>query len=266
VQRLSGGLLRALIVLFALISPAVLVPAVSSTAREISAVIGAIAGLCVFFEYAARNPGLIDFRFAPPYNRARFSVFTAVLFMMIFFVRAQDGRDDFSGQILMASINIGMRFDFPLSPVQMFATTLGDPAVPELSEMLEMLRGAAALSFVTAGTGTLFFGVLFWITPWPADREDFNLWVNLPTLETAFGVEVERRLFRVAAGMILAGIGAPYASIALTSLAVGRFDPPMLLDPLPLVWAMTIWATAPMYLLLRGLAIAKIAWLIRRAR
>ncbi len=262
-QRLSGGILRALIVLLALFAPAVLVPGVSSCARGICAVIGAIAGLCVFFEYAARNPGLIDFRFAPPYNRARFAVFTAILFMMIFFVRAQDGRDDFSGQILSASLNIGQRFDFHMSPVAMAGAMLGDPAVPLMSALL---RGAAALSFVTAATGTLFFGLLFWVTPWPQGRETFNLWINLPTLETAYGAEVERRLFRLAFGMIVAGLGAPYALLALASRAGGVFDPTALLDPLALVWGATLWASAPMYLLLRGLAIAKIAWLIRRAR
>lgn len=262
-SRLTGGVLRALIVLIALFAPAVLVPAVSSSAREISAVIGGIAGVCVLFEYAARNPGLVDFRFAPPYNRARFAVFTATLFLMVFLMRAQEGRDDFSGQILEASLNLGERLDFPLSPVSMAANMLGDPDAPVLNAVL---RGAAALSFVTAMTGALFFCLLFWITPWPADRENFNLWVNLPTLETAYGAEVERRLFRLSIGMILAGIGAPYASLALASRAGGVFDPAALLDPLPMVWAATLWATAPMYLLMRGVAIAKIAWLIRKAR
>ncbi|MFT4792489.1 MAG: hypothetical protein ACJAVR_004221 [Paracoccaceae bacterium] len=262
-QRLSGGILRALIVLLAMIAPAALVPGVSSSAREISFVIGAITGLCVLFEYAARNPGLIDFRFAPPYNRSRFAVFTAILFMMIFFVRAQDGHDGVSGQILSASLNIGARFDFFLSPVAMVGEMLGDPASPLLNAVL---RGAAALSFVTALTGTLFFGILFWVTPWPTGRETFNLWINLPTLETAYGAEVERRLFRLAFGTIMVGLGAPYALLALASQARGVFVPAPLLNPLVLVWGATIWAALPMYLVLRGVAIAKIAWLIRRAR
>lgn len=262
-SRISGGVLRALIVLLALFAPAVLVPGVSDSAREVSTVIGAIAGVCVFLEYAARNPGLVDFRFAPPYNRARFAVFTAVLFLMIFFMRAQEGRDDFSGQILETSLGLGQRMDFPLSPVAMVAEMLGDPRAPLLDVLL---RGAAALSFVTAMVGTLFFGVLFWITPWPQERESFNLWVNLPTLETAYGSEVERRLFRLGLGMLLAGAAAPYATLALASRAGGVFDPLALIDPLPMVWAATVWACMPMYLLLRGLAILKIAWLIWRAR
>jgi hypothetical protein len=183
--------------------------------------------------------------------------------MMVFFVRAQDGRDDFSGQILSASLNIGARFDFPLSPVAMAGAMLGDPASPL---MTTVLRGAAALSFVTGLTGTLFFSLLFWVTPWPQGREQFNLWINLPTLETAYGAEVERRLFRLAFGMIVAGLGAPYALLSVASRAGGVFDPSALMDPVALVWGATLWAAAPMFLLLRGVAIAKIAWLIRRAR
>lgn len=262
-SRVSGGILRALIVLLALFAPAVLVPAVSQSAREVSAVIGAIAGVCVFFEYAARNPGLIDFRFAPPYNRARFATFSAVLFLMVFFMRAQEGRDDFSAQLLETSLSLGARLDFPLSPVSMVADMIGDPRAPMLNAVL---RGAAALSFVTSITGALFFGLLFWITPWPTDRENFNLWVNLPTLETAYGAEVERRLLRLGLGMMLAALAAPYVSLAIASRASGVVDPIALIDPLPMVWAATIWACAPMFLVLRGAAILKIAWLIRRAR
>ncbi|MGG7566003.1 hypothetical protein ACQ5SO_07570 [Rhodovulum sp. DZ06] len=262
-SRVSGGVLRALIVLLVLFAPAVLVPAVSQSAREVSAVIGAIAGVCVFFEYAARNPGLIDFRFAPPYNRARFATFTAVLFLMIFFMRAQEGRDDFSAQILTTSLSLGQQLDFAMSPVSMVADMVGDPRAPTLNAVL---RAAAALAFVTATVGALFFGVLFWVTPWPTDRANFNLWVNLPTLETAYGVEVERRLMRLGLAMMLAGIGAPYASLAIASRASGVVDPLAFIDPLPMVWAATVWACAPMFLFLRGAAILKVAWLIRRAR
>ncbi|MFT6886440.1 MAG: hypothetical protein ACJAWZ_002655, partial [Paracoccaceae bacterium] len=85
-------------------------------------------------------------------------------------------------------------------------------------------------------------------------------------LETAYGAEVERRLFRLAFGTIMVGLGAPYALLALASQAKGVFVPAPLLNPLVLVWGATIWAALPMYLVLRGVAIAKIAWLIRRAR
>jgi hypothetical protein len=262
-QRLSGAILRALIVLFALAAPAAPAPGVMSSAREISVVIGAMAGLCVFFEYAARNPGLIDFRFAAPYDQARVAVFNAMLVTTIFFVCAHDGQDNFSGQILSASLNIGARFDFPLSPVAMVGAMLSDPASPL---MASILRGAAALSFVTALTGALFFSLLFWITPWPTGRETFNLWITLPTLETACGAEVERRLFRLAFGMIAAGLWAPYVLLAAASRAGGVFDATALPDPLALVWGATIWAATTMFLMLRGVAIAKVAWLIRRAR
>ncbi len=262
-KRLPGAIVRALLVVLAITAPAFLVPSASSSAREISVIIGAIAGAFIMFEYGATNPGLIDFRFAPPYNRARFAVFTAALMLLTFFVRAQSNADVFSPDLLALSVRLGGYLNFPLSPVRLAGELLSDPAAPELDPIL---RGAAALSFVTGIVGSLFFGILLWVFSWPTDRGNFNLWVNMPTFEIAYGRDVERRLVRLGAMVILAGLAAPYLMLLLAAHAGGFFDVGALLDPLALIWSAAIWGVAPPLIVLRGAMILKIARLVRLAR
>jgi hypothetical protein len=262
-KRLPGALVRALLVVLAVTAPSFLIPNSSASAREISVIIGAITGAFILFEYGAANPGLIDFRFAPPYNRARFAVFTAALLLLTFYVRAQRWEDPFSEDLLEVSVRLGALLDFPLSPVRLAGEILSDPAAPELDPIL---RGAAALSCVTGIVGAAFFGGLLWAFSWPTDRGNFNLWVNLPTFEIAYGRDVERRLTRLGALTVLAGLAAPYLMLLGASSAGGMFDVGALLDPLPLIWSAAIWGVAPPLIIMRGALILKIARLIRMAR
>jgi len=86
--RLSGGLIRALLVIIIIAAPAFMLPAVSQAAQEISLIVGVIIGAFTMFEYSSSHPGLIDFRFAPPYNRIRFITFCVLVLTLIFLCRA----------------------------------------------------------------------------------------------------------------------------------------------------------------------------------
>ncbi|SES75561.1 hypothetical protein SAMN05216200_103372 [Oceanicella actignis] len=262
-RRLPGALIRALLVALVIAAPSLLIPGASASAREVSAIIGLIAGAFVMFEYGAPNPGLVDFRFAPPYNRARFAVFSAALLLLTFYARALAGVDSFSPELARLALRLGALLDFPLSPVRLAVELLADPAAPRQAEAL---RGAAALGFVTGVIGAAFFGALLWIFPWPMERETFNLWFNMPTLETAYGRDLERRLLRLSVLVTLAGLAAPYLMLIVASKAGGLLDPAALREPLALVWAAALWGAAPPLTVLRGAIILKIALLVRRAR
>ena len=64
--------MRAFLVLALVAAPAYLLPNVAQSSREIALIIGALAGAFAFFEYASSHPGLVEFRFAPPFNRVRY--------------------------------------------------------------------------------------------------------------------------------------------------------------------------------------------------
>ncbi|MEO0915277.1 MAG: hypothetical protein AAFY59_20190, partial [Pseudomonadota bacterium] len=70
-SRLIGALVRAGLVLIVIASPSLLLPDVSLASQEISLILGGVIAAFTLFEYASTHPGLIDFRFAPPYNRIR---------------------------------------------------------------------------------------------------------------------------------------------------------------------------------------------------
>ena len=101
--RLVSSLSRAFLVLVFIALPAFLLPETSRTGQEISLIIGALFALFTMFEYASSHPGLIDFRFAPPYNRFRFLTFAVLIVALVFLCRADSGADSFSDDYLALS-------------------------------------------------------------------------------------------------------------------------------------------------------------------
>ncbi len=262
-SRLLGALIRAFLVVVVISAPAFLLPGVSVASQEISLIVGGIAAAFTLFEYASTHPGLIDFRFAPPYNRVRFTAFAAQVLSLVFLCRATEGVDAFSQDLLdLADQGIAL-LNFSLSPVNIAASMI---AVGESDEFVTLIKRAAALSFLITFVSLVFFALLLWLFRWPVGRRDFNLWVNLPTFEPGYGRDVERRLHRDGMINIFIGLGFLYLLPVMISRASGWFDPSVLLNYQPLVWGATLWAFVAGSLVIRGAAILKVAWLVRRTR
>lgn len=262
-SRLLGALIRAVLVIVIIAAPAFLLPNVSVASQEITLIVGGITAAFTVFEYASTHPGLIDFRFAPPYNRIRFTAFATQILSLIFLCRAVEGMDSFSPQMLsMADAAIEL-LSFPLSPVGVAADMI---AAGEPPEFVLLIQRAAALSFCVTFFSLGFFAVVLWLFRWPVGRRDFNLWINLPTFEPGYGRDVERRLHRDGVINILAGLAFLYLLPVLLSRAGGWFDPSVLANYQPLVWGVTLWAFMAGSLVIRGAAILKVAFLVRRTR
>lgn len=262
-KRLLGAFLRGLLVLMVLALPAFLLPNASQAAQEISLIIGGIAGAFTMFEYASSHPGLVDFRFAPPYNRIRFVTFTVQVLCLIFLCRAVSGADSFADSLLSYADQAVALTNVPLSPVRVAVAMIGDG---ETEAFNLLLSRAAAVSFVISFTSFLFFALTLWFFRWPVGRDNFNLWVNLPTFEPTSGRDVERRLFRDGIANLLLGIGLPFLIPVVASRSGGWFDPSVLQNYQPLIWGTALWAFLPASLIIRGAALIKVGWLIKRAR
>jgi len=126
VKRLLGAFIRGILVLIVVALPAFLLPNASQAAQEISLIIGGIAGAFTLFEYASSHPGLVDFRFAPPYNRIRFITFAGQVLALIFLCRAVSGADSFSPTILEYADQAVAMTNIPLSPVRIAIAMIGE--------------------------------------------------------------------------------------------------------------------------------------------
>lgn len=261
--RLPGAIARALLVMIIIAAPAFLLPGVSQSAVEISLIIGMIAAAFTLFEYASSHPGLIDFRFAPPYNRIRYFTFATLVLLLIFFCRALTDMDAFSPDVLRLADRAADLLNVPLSPVNIAVDMLGSDGDEVFRSQIER---AAALSYLVAFASLAFFALVLGLFKWPVSRHNFNLWVNLPTFEPSSGRDVERRLRRDGVINLLLGIGLPYLIPALVSRSGGWFDPSVLQNFQPLIWGCVIWAFLPASLMIRGAALLKVSVLVKRSR
>lgn len=261
--RLIGAILRAVLVLLVVAAPAFLLPSTSVASQEISLIIGGIAAAFTLFEYASSHPGLIDFRFAPPYNRVRFIALATQVFALVFLCRATVGADSFSPEMIELADRAVAVMSFPYSPVEIATSMI---AADEDTLLTELVRRTAAICFFITFPTLAAFAVLLWVLRWPVGRRDFNLWVNLPTFEPGYGRDVERRLRRDGVINILGGLAFLYLLPVIISRASGWFEPSVLLNYQPLVWGATFWSFASGTLVIRGASILKVSWLVGRNR
>jgi hypothetical protein len=249
-----GAALRALLVAAVATAPSLLAePAPGAAGPELSFLVGAAAGLIVLFEYAARTPALVDFRFAPPLNRMRFGVFCLALAAATAAVAWP------AAEALGATLARAMTG--ALSPVDLaaWAVTRGSAPGPDPA-----LRAAGALALTLAVAGLAASAAWIWFGPWPGDPERFNRWMNLPTFEPAEEADAPARLARHGRLAALTGLALPVALTGLGAAATRLFAADLFAAPLAQIWAAAIWAGLPACVLLRAVALLKLARMARR--
>ncbi|MDF2231390.1 hypothetical protein P2H44_02375 [Albimonas sp. CAU 1670] len=225
--------------------------------RTAGLLLAAAAGLYVLVEYGARTPALIDFRFAPPINRLRFALAALTLVATTACVA-------FAGQpgpLGATFARFGAAMDFAFSPVRMAADIFTRASAPAPDPSVEY---AAATAFCVALTCAVAFGAAIWFGPWPRLSERLNLLVNLPTSDIEDDGRGARRLTLMGAQVLATAAGSLFAMLVVGGFAVALLSPDLEISPLALVWSATIWAGAPGTMVLRGVALLKLAQRLRR--
>ena len=82
ISRLSGAVIRALLVVLLVATPSMLLPGVSPDGKQIVALVAIFGAAFTIFEYASAYPGLVEFRDAPPFNRIRFISLFSTIFLL----------------------------------------------------------------------------------------------------------------------------------------------------------------------------------------
>ncbi|WP_127110705.1 hypothetical protein [Pararhodobacter zhoushanensis] len=262
-SNVPGAAARALLVVLLAIFPALVVPSTAPDTAQSMLLLAVFAGGIVFAEYATEYPGLIEFRYAAPFNRTRFALI-AVLAVLLSLMQRNGVEPGLLGGLTISAANLcGQLLDFGISPVRLLIAALPDSTPPV---HLDMVRDGAALALVLAITTVLGFVTAIRLNAWPMGTGPFNVWINLPTFDPTAGNDVVLRLQRHARINIALGVVLPFLLPAGVIASELLINPVTLLSPMGFVWGIVLWAYIPASLVMRGVAMARVAKMIRASR
>ena len=263
VSRLTGAAVRAFLVMVLVATPSVLLPDVGTDTKQMVALVALFAGLLTLVEYTTTYPGLIEFRDAPPFNRVRFLMLFATVFTLGVIERGISDQSTLTELASAIGGLIGQAMDFPYSPVRLATLMMTSSALPE---QVAMVRTGAGMAYLISLISLSVFVVLLKAGSWPKRDEAFNVWVNLPTFDPTAGGDVVERLDRDARINIALGFLLPFVIPVVVKAASAGFEPLTLTSPQTLIWTMAAWAFLPASLFMRGIAMGRIADMIREKR
>ncbi|WP_239025405.1 hypothetical protein [Roseicyclus persicicus] len=225
--------------------------------------VGLTLGLFTAIEYGSTYPALIEFRDAPPFNRVRI---LSLLFMLFFLSVVAGGSDP--GSTLPLVLNalgllIGEALDVSWSPLTVVLNSIPATAAPVSALQVKVMTGLAAFISLAA---LVVFALLLRLQQWPSRGQAFNVWVNLPTFDPTTGGDVVARLTRDARVNIILGISVAFILPVVGLTAANHIGLQVVASPHAMVWGIALWMFLPLSMVMRGMAMARIAGMIRQRR
>lgn len=246
-----------------IVMPSILLVDVTTDTKQMVALVAIFAATLTFVEYNAVYPGLVEFRDAKPFNRIRFVMLFATVVLLSLIERGRVAPSTMTELIAAVGSLIGAAMDFPYSPVRLARLMMADGANPA---QVYAVRTAAGMAYLTSLISLAVFVLMLRAGTWPRAGTPFNVWVNLPTFEPSAGGDVVDRLNRDARINIALGFLLPFLIPAVVSMSSAEFSPLQLTAPQTLIWTMTAWAFLPASLFMRGIAMGRVAGMIRDKR
>jgi hypothetical protein len=255
--------MRAILVALVIMTPALLLPNGQTDASQIVVLIALLAALLTFIEYASHFPSIVEFRDAPPFNRLRFIMLFTTIFLLTAIARGQTEPTLLTNALASLGTIIGHAIDVPFSPVRLVVLMLPEDASADL---VHAVRMAAGMAYLVSLTAMACFVFLVRVLGWPWRGRVFNVWVNLPLFDPTAGIDVVDRLRRDGRINIALGFLLPFLIPAVVKAASFMIDPISLDSPQTLIWTMTAWAFLPASMIMRGLALHRVADMIAEKR
>ena len=254
---------RAVLVMILIATPTVLLFDLRQDSQQLVALVALFAGALTFAEYNSVYPGLVEFRDAPPFNRMRFLMLFGTVFCLSAIERGRMHPSTMTELIHAVGAVIGYSMDFPYSPVRLATLMLPGDANPAL---IGAVRTAAGMAYLISLLSLGIFATLIGSGRWPSREKPFNVWINLPTFDPTSGGDVVARLTRDSRINIALGFLLPFLIPAVVRIAGTGFVPMTFASPQTLIWTMTAWAFLPASLFMRGIAMGRVAEMIRERR
>lgn len=263
ISRLTGAVIRAALVVLLIATPSLMLPGTSADAAQIVALVAIFGAALTIFEYASSYPGLVEFRDAPPFNRVRFISLFLTVFLLTLIARGATDPTTLTTLVTAIGTLIGQAIDFPYSPVRLVVLMLPEDASVE---QINLVRTSAGLSYLISLLTLAVFLILQRMRGWPLRTGSFNVWVNLPTFDPTAGGDVVERLERDARFNVALGFLLPFLTPAVIKAASSLFGSVSLENPQTLIWTVAAWAFLPASLFMRGIAMGRIAGMIKEKR
>ncbi|EEB83258.1 hypothetical protein [Roseobacter sp. GAI101] len=263
IARISGALARGILVALLVATPALMLPGVINDSSQITMLVALLACFLTFIEYNSNFPSIIEFREAAPFNRLRFISLAVTVLVLTVILRGKTDPTALTGALTSIGTIIGNAMDFPYSPVRMIVLML-----PETTDhdLVTSVRTSAGMAYLISLVSMVAFLILVRIMNWPARNGAFNVWVNLPLFDPTAGGDVIYRLQRDARINIALGFLLPFVIPAVVKAAANLLDPITLQNPQTQIWTIAAWAFLPASIIMRGIAMGKIADMIEEKR
>lgn len=263
ILRASGAAFRAILVVSMIATPSLMLAETTVDTAQIVVLVAIVTGVFAFIEYNSSSPSLIGFRDAPPFNRVRFLGLLVTIFALTFIAKGASEPSVLTGAFDLVGRALAESIDFPYSPVRLVVSLLPGEADPVL---IDSVRIASGLSYLASMMALACFVLALRYTNWPNQRGSFNVWTNLPTFDPTSCGDIVGRLQRDGQLNLILGFLLPFCIPAILNLASDLFDPNQLQDPHTLIWTMTAWAFIPASMIMRGIAMLRVARMVEIQR
>jgi len=263
IYRITGAVVRAVLVAAILVTPSVLVSAGVANTQECGVLFALAVAVFIFAEYNTVFPSILEFRDAPPLNRCRFIAFATTVISLSLVAKHEISPTDLTQLASHIGMSIGHSLDFPYSPVRLLVLML-PPDAP--ASLVEAVRMAAGMAYLICLTAIIIFVLVIRIKRWPTRNGAFNVWTNLPLFDPTAGGDVVDRLYSDARVNVILGVLLPFVIPAIVKIASQMVDPISLANPNILIWTICAWAFLPASMIMRGIALARVAALIEEKR
>lgn len=263
IGRMTGAATRGLLAALLIATPALLLPAIAADTSQITVLAALVAGLLVFGEYNSSCPSILEFRDAPPFNRMRFLCLSVIILTLSAILRDQNDMSALTGVLGAIGTIIGNAMDFPYSPVRLIVLTLPEDADASL---IAVVRTCAGMAYMLSVVTIISFLIMARWRSWPTRNGAFNVLVNLPLFDPTAGGDVVDRLQRDGRINITIGFLLPFVIPAVVKATVDLVDALSVQNPHTIIWTLTAWAFLPASIIMRGIAMARVAELIEDKR
>lgn len=262
-RRIAGAFTRGILVALIIAAPSLLLPGYMTDATEIVALLAIVGAGLTFAEYYTNFPSIVEFRDAPPLNRLRY--IALLMMVLVLTLATKNAYEPTAITAIFSGIGqvVGHYSDFPYSPVRLVIGMLPDNTSVVT---MERVRDAAGVAYAIALISVLAFLGSVRLFGWPTRHGAFNVWVNLPRFDPTTGGDVVHRLQRDGRINAVLGVLLPFLIPTLVRMASDMIDPITLNHPQTMIWTISAWAFLPASMIMRGIAMMRIAELIEEKR